>query len=77
MAYLSGLPMVDHPGLVSDDAIRQLFDAARGRPSRVRWAVLNRWESETAKAALAHFHRMVFEEDKLQLTVYDLRAPDH
>ena len=74
VAYLSGLPMIDHPGLVSEDAIGQLFAAARGRPSRVRWAILTPWEAETGKATFAHFGRMVFEEGRLKLTVYDLRA---
>jgi arabinofuranosyltransferase len=75
VAYLSGLPMVDHPGLVSDAAFEQLFAAARGRPSRVKWAILNRWEATTGEATFAPYSRMIFEEGPLQLSVYDLRAP--
>jgi hypothetical protein len=73
VAYLSGLPMVDHPGLVSENAVGQLFAAARGRPSRVRWAILNPWEAETAKATFAHFRCVVFEEGSMALEVCDLR----
>jgi hypothetical protein len=75
VAYLSGLPMLDHPGLVSDDALAQLEAAARGRPSRVRWGILNRREAKTGEATFARFGRIVFEEGKVQLTVYDLRTP--
>ena len=76
VGYLSGLPMVDHPGAVSDDATGQLLEAVRGRPSRVRWAILSREESQTVKATFAPFHRMVFQEDHLELSVYDLRFED-
>jgi hypothetical protein len=75
VAYLSDLPMVDHPGLISDDAIGQLFAAARGRPSRVKWAVLNPWEAETGKATFARFPGTVLEEGAFQVIVLDLRAP--
>ncbi len=76
VAYLSDLPMLDHPGLVSDGAIEQVFAAAHGRPSRVKWAILNRWEAKSGEATYAAlWPHLVFQEGKLQLGVYDLRAP--
>jgi arabinofuranosyltransferase len=41
LAYWSGLPMLDHPGLVSTGAWPELWAAVDGRPSPVKWAVLN------------------------------------
>jgi hypothetical protein len=44
LAYWSGLPMLDHPGLVSEGAWPQLWaatDRSAARAPRVKWAVLN------------------------------------
>jgi len=74
LGYLSGLPMADRPGLISEGASAALVAALAGRPSRVRWAVLAAPDMQQMKRLLAPFRQVEFGEGGLSLTVVDLRA---
>jgi hypothetical protein len=75
IAYLTELPMLDMAGLVSHRGLEELFEAAHGRPSPVKWAVLSPWEADVAKATFSRFRCVVFAEAPIERRVCDLRAP--